>query len=153
MSSLRALFSSSDTSILCHLACPTHFLSNQLKTPLKIHPHLPSMCMPLASSALSPRTPQGQAPRAPSTPPHKTPRWRSVGGGGGAAGPPSDCRHQALICKRKSRSCTKGIRRHGVSTRPSPLSHLLLAPLTSPPPPPAPATTTSFQPALGTAIS
>ena len=139
MCSLRALLSSSDTSILCHLGCPTHFLSNQLKTPLKIHPHLPSTCMPLASYARSPqRTPGTGSPRT--IHPHLT---KPQGGGrlgvGVLLGLPLTAGSRLRSVGGKVGLEQKTSDAMWFSTRPSSLSPLLLVPLTSPAPPPHPA--------------
>lgn len=132
MSSLRALLSSSDNSVLCHLGCPTHFLSSQLKTPLKVHPHLPSMCLPLASSARSPQsTPGTGSPRT--IHPHLT---KPQGGGrlgvGVLLGLPLTAGGRLRSVGGKVGLEQKTSDAMWFSTRPSSLSHLLLVPLTSP---------------------
>lgn len=107
------------------------------------HVHAPCLLCPLPPSTPGTGSPHTIHPTS------QNPKVEVGGGGGGAAGPSSDCRHQALICKRKSRSCTEDIRRHGVFHQTLlclisfwfPWHHL------------PPTTTPSFQPALGTAIS
>lgn len=96
------------------------------------HVHAPCLLCPLP-----PSTPGTGSPHT--IHPHLT---KPQGGGwwwwrGGAAGPSSDCRHQALICKRKSRSCIKDIRRHGVfhQTLPFVSSPSGSLDITCPPPP------------------